>query len=74
MMNGSSLHSSDEDLGAAHHSLRRTMHSRMLKILNANDLHFMHECDFPSRSFVDRFTTLNDAFVIAHIDRKPRAL
>jgi len=55
-----------------HHSQLGT--SRMLKITNTNDLLFMRECNFRSQTFVDRFTTLNYVFVIAHIDRKPREL
>jgi hypothetical protein len=74
MMNGFSLRSLDKNLGAAHHSPQRTLHSRMLKIANTNDLHFMRECDFRSQSFVDRFTALSYAFVVAQIDRKPREL
>jgi hypothetical protein len=50
------------------------MHLRMLKIVNANDLHFMRVSDFRLPSFVDRFNTLNCALVFAHTDRKPRKL
>jgi hypothetical protein len=74
MMNGSSLRSSDDNPGADQYSSHRTMHLRMLEIVNANDLHFMRVSEFRLPSFVDRFTTLNYALVFANTDRKPREI